>query len=544
MRDVVALVEDREDFADYDYLAQFAPGAEGMRFNDEFPFFRMQEVYDLDVVPDGIAGDRQMREYMETDLLEGAVTREHFERGLTRAERNDLQNYHAWNVYDALALRATEGKSEIIPRQEYEALSFAWAMARWPEVFKLLIHTVGLEGLIDVGRQSREELGTGLSTLSGWTYIGVPGGGSIGMDLLGLVDPDDPVHVRQREATLTTGAALMYGTFGESGFLYPSQNRYVNGAKSEATVEYVQDNLIELDDADRGTFRRANAAVELLSFLMHYDNRVGLIDNGPYLVEDGKPLVMRDVLLNRPFLPWNDIAAERDMPYGVTVAMVLDPAELGLQEIRCPLTTITAPADYLSAVEKGAMFLRRENERVGGVPCESLEVPDLDEMADLASRANEAVTDWYERTARLPRRQKIINGAITYYVGMLVPLLRKTGTYDYVVDELDLWELPPMVADVYYMMMDGFAQEEVPAQMAFGTGWSDFPEEPNDASGYADYLANAREELNWQSDLSGLEPVPDYWAERMDANRLLDVPLTKMAGEVAPEEAAAFLAER
>ncbi len=542
MRDVVTQVQEG-DLGDYQYLSQFAPDAEGMTFNDEFPFFRMAEVYDLNLVPDGISGDRQMREYLETDLLDGAISRDHFARGLSRAEFNDLQNYHAWNVYDALALRAQEGKSEIIPRQEYEALSFAWAMARWPEFFKLLIHTVGIDGLLAVGRESREELATGLTTLTGWTFLGVPSGGSIGWDLLELIDPDDPVHVEQRKVCLTTAAALMYATFDETGYLYPSQNRYVNGAKSPATVEYVLDNLQDIGEDERSTFRRANAALELLSFLMHYDNRVGLIDNGPYLVEDGKPLLMRDVLLNRPFLPWNDIAADRDMPYGVTVAMVLDPDAIDLQEIRCPLTTVTAPADYLAAVERGGMFVREELDQVGGIDRESLSVPDLDEMADLAGRANDAVIEWYERTTRLSRRQKVINGAITYYVGMLVPLLRKTGTYDYVTDELDLWELPPLVADNYYLLFDGFAQEEVPAQIGTGTGWSDFPETPNDSSDYADYLESARD-LNWQSDLTGLEPVPEYWADLMDDNRLLDVPLTTMSGEVDPAGAASFLEGR
>ena len=526
----------RDEFADYAYLGQYEPDADGMRFNDEIAWDRPREVYGDEPIWGGIAGERDVREWLTTDLLDGDFSREHLERGLTREEFNDLQNYHGWNVYDTLALRATEGESEIIPRQEYEFLSFCWAMERWPEFFKLFIDTVGLDGIMELCRRSRTELTTGLTSLLGWVYIGVPGGGAIGMDVLDLVDPQDPVFARQSKVDLTMGAAVQYACLGEKGHLYSSQNRYALQTKAEETVEFVQDNLVDLEGTSKRNFRQFNAAAETLSFLMHYDNRVGLVDNGPYLVDDGKPLILRDILLNRPFLPWNDIAASRDLPHGLTVAMVVDPAEMGLQEVRVPLTAFTAPADYLSAVERGAVFLRNDRYEPGGYPLENLETADVDAtLPDLTDRANGGITAWYKRTAGLPRRQKILNGAWTYYVGMLVPFLRATGTYDYFCEELDLWEMPPMTSDIYYRMTDGVEQEQVPAQIMFGYGWKDFPETYDEESGYADYLAEARE-VGWKSQLSGMNPVPAGFEDRMDEHGLLDVPHTKMSGDVEPAE--------
>ena len=139
--------------------------------------------------------------------------------------------------------------------------------------------------------------------------------------------------------------------------------------------------------------------------------------------------------------------------------------------------------------------------------------------------------------SRLSRREKIINGALTYYVGMLVPLLRATGSYDYFCDELDLWEMPPMTSDIYYMMMDGVAQEEVPMMIMYGYGWKDFPDQDGlaDTSQYAEYLEAARE-MGWKSDLSGIQPVPDGLQDRMDGNNLLDVDRNQMEGDVEPRE--------
>jgi hypothetical protein len=231
------------------------------------------------------------------------------------------------------------------------------------------------------------------------------------------------------------------------------------------------------------------------------------------------------VFLDRSFLPWNDIAADRDLPKAVTLAMKIDPGELGLQEMRCGIGTVTAPPDYLSAIESGAVFIRNVEETVEPLPLSELEVADIDELPDLTARANEGVSEWYAHVAELPRRRKIMNGALVYYVGMVYPLLQAVGAADYFEDELDLWEMHPIISEAYYDCMGQMAQEFVPTQIMFGYGWSEVPEEPDAASPYADYLAEASES-GWHSDLSGMLEVPDHWAGKMN-DGVLDVPLTK-----------------
>ena len=55
----------------------------------------------------------------------------------TLDELNDLNNYLAWNIWDVLVMRATEGVSGMIPRQEYEILAFMQEFYRWPEILRM-----------------------------------------------------------------------------------------------------------------------------------------------------------------------------------------------------------------------------------------------------------------------------------------------------------------------------------------------------------------------------------------------------------------------
>ena len=62
-------------------------------------------------------------------------------------ELNDLNNYLAWNIWDVLVMRATEGVSGMIPRQEYEILAFMHEFYRWPEILRMTTDELGPQGV-------------------------------------------------------------------------------------------------------------------------------------------------------------------------------------------------------------------------------------------------------------------------------------------------------------------------------------------------------------------------------------------------------------
>src|SRR3990172_4304759 len=141
----------------------------------------------MDEVIDGIAGDRWMRQHARSQVL-NQVTLEHFKRGFTVDEFNDLLNYWAWNTFDVLCLRATEGRSELIPRQEYEFVAFNRIFLRNSEFLKLAVLKVGWQGIIDRERAALNELGTKArsSAVGPWCTVACPIFGSVGLESLGL----------------------------------------------------------------------------------------------------------------------------------------------------------------------------------------------------------------------------------------------------------------------------------------------------------------------------------------------------------------------
>src|SRR5690606_7624525 len=103
---------------------------------------------------------------------------------------NELVRYLTWNEWDALAARATEGESGLIPRQEYEALGIMNSWFRHPAWLRVIAEKVGTDGLIEIGRTCRREIGTKVNLLHSWAMLTAPSfGRGIALEM-GLHDED------------------------------------------------------------------------------------------------------------------------------------------------------------------------------------------------------------------------------------------------------------------------------------------------------------------------------------------------------------------
>ena len=58
----------------------------------------------------------------------------------------------------------------------------------------------------------------------------------------------------------------------------------------------------------------------MMGFLLHFDNRLGVGDHGPYPLDDGGFVLARDIILDEPAFPWS---GGGELPYAVTVGDVL-----------------------------------------------------------------------------------------------------------------------------------------------------------------------------------------------------------------------------
>ena len=305
-------------------------------------------------IPHGAAGDAQMQQSLSSNVLD--LSDPEYDRELTAGETTDILRYLAWCVWDALAARAIEGESGLIPRQEYEALGFMDSWFRHPGWLQAIRERVGDAGMVEIGARARSEIGTKINLLHAWAAgTALSEGRAVALEL-------ELHEFEYRAATIpaamTATRQLYQGIWG-SGPMFASMCEYRAPVLDRSWIDRFQSDRIGLgSDADRTTFQRFNGALELLGFLVHFDNRLGLGDSGPYPTEDGGFVIVCDRFINEPAYEWSSAAA--GLPYAVTIAMFSD-GDTDLQtKVQDRSTMFTEPANYLPYVTGVAVYAREQ----------------------------------------------------------------------------------------------------------------------------------------------------------------------------------------
>lgn len=453
------------------YKQRYEPDDNGLRFQDltyEGNFKGMEPVVD------GILGDKQMRSRAKSKVLEKVSKEDVLRDQFTIDELNDLNNYLAWNIWDVLVMRATEGVSGMIPRQEYEILAFMHEFYRWPEVLRMTTEMAGgPQGVLDIGATARREIGTKVNAVHDWCIGAVGFGmGRCGLLALEVIEPDD--YIEESNEILKFMQRVLWGK-RQDGYILNSQDRYRCRIHEQDFLDGILNQVEELEAGSpkHSAFTRFNAAAELLSFLDHYDCRLGLGDTGPYELPDGKLLILRDLFVNEEVFHWSDVCDDENLPHAYSLALVIDPVAMGLAEIRVNdiSTTFTRPKNYIPHIVGGAVFARNK----WNTPMGEVEHIPIDQLADHLGRVQRATLKLYSKTARMCRRDLIWNGQYVYYVDMILPHMRLAGAYEKACTDLKLWEIDQRVANYYYdITKRGFASDTVPNKIFSGAGYLPF----------------------------------------------------------------------
>jgi hypothetical protein len=419
-------------------------------------------------VPRGETGDQKMRAQARSGILERLSRADLLKPALTLDEVNDLIDYIGWQFWDMLGMRATEGESGLIPRQEYEAVALIQEAVRYGELLRAVTDAVGAEGVLAMGEGARNEIGSKRNIIHEYLMGSAP---LIGRGIFikaGGATRDD---LRAEMSTcLLFMARVLWGHRGD-GFLFSSQQSYRSAVLSKEWVRTLCDAAEPLVGGEsQRAFRQLNASTELLAFLTHLDCRLGLADSGPYDLGGGEVLLVRDHFLGEEVFDWCD--ACEGLPYAVTLGLVLDtrPTELRvyLNDIS---TTFTTPPNYHPYVTRAAAFVRPRWDSPPG------EIRPL-RMADaeaITQGAKAAVLRLYRRFSRMSRRQLITAGLYVYYIDMILPFLRAAGIYERLSKEEDLWEITRAASEAYYTVCrDQWAQKELPYLFMSGDAFPPF----------------------------------------------------------------------
>lgn len=424
-------------------------------------------------VPHGVEGDRIMQAEMETRVLHADDDSMH--RDLTLQEVNEAVRYYTWNEWDALASRATEGESGLIPRQEYEAMGIMNCWFRHPDWLRVVEDEIGIDKVIDIGALARNEIGTKVNMLHLWALATAPSfGRGIALEL-NLHDLDYKAD-RIRDC-FGVVRRLYKGMWGD-GPMLTSMRDYRAEILDRSWIDRFASDRMSLEDPEtRATFQRFNGAAELMGFLLSFDNRLGVGDHGPYPLEDGGFVLVRDVFLNEPAYSWCD--SDSGLPWSVTIAMFFGP-DSGLDVQMMDLSTVfTTPANYLPYVEGVAVYERA----TWDAPMDSVRLLGLEDMATLRTTCEEASAALYGRIAAMSQREKIEAGALTYTAGFALPVARASGMYDELVAEHGLLEIHPAVSACYDTIVSGVATEMIPRLFLTGSWGNPVPAEVADSMG-------------------------------------------------------------
>jgi hypothetical protein len=377
--------------------------------------------------PTGIEGERQIREAAGVPVMDAAW--QDVNRELTDEEYDAWRRYMGWCLWDVIAARSTEGESGLIPRQEYETLSFVQMWSLYPDMLRAITDKIGIDGVIEIGRTPTREIGTKVNLAHTWSPQNCLHLGKAISVHFGFERPDD--RLDDLKAAVQFARRLSFGTW-DGGPVFASGRRYrVPMLQDQIVNRLLADEQSLADPSRLKAFRRFNATTELLGYLLHYDCRFGVQDSGPYPVPGGAFMIVRDHWLNETAYPWS--GPTDGLPYCVTEAMVFDPHEPVDVRINDLGTTFTTPPDYLKYIRGVAVYARDTID----TPMSNIRLLDDDEMAAITKKSAAASTQLYAQLAKKDRDQKIRDGISVYAVDHIRPHARAAGLWDEFAPRID-----------------------------------------------------------------------------------------------------------
>jgi hypothetical protein len=342
--------------------------------------------------------------------------------GWDRDRLNEWLRYHSKISY-ALTMQRTALESALIPVTAYIVIACVECYRRYPAMVREIAAAMPPESLGEAGHRFANQI----DSVHLWA---LPNFTLLGRTVLlgaGLLDP---------AADADLASVLDFWERAAHAYRFNDGTHQAWDADGHATPYRAQASAIASqcrpvrDDADRARIARINALVTSYLFLLWFDTRSGYQDTGPYLLDDGRVMLLRSFnRLGVSHFPWSQ-EVSREIPYtDVLAAFVLERVDLRVTDFG---TSVTKPEDYLSHVVEFGLF-----DITGGDP-KSIDDAGSDTLAATAKAAQRAL---YRKIAAMERREKINAGAYVYFT-FLRPFAEVAGV------DLD-WTVPRDSLDLY-----------------------------------------------------------------------------------------------
>jgi len=349
---------------------------------------------------------------------------------LAPIDRDELDHWIAYHgrVAGAMTRERTALESALIPVTAYILISGVECYRRYPELMQAIAAALDPA---DIGAGGRRP-GNQVDAVHIWSIANIPLVGRQVLLPFGLTAPETDAATMATIVRFWEQAAAAFR--GDGTHQAADAEPRIVCPYDRAVVDELLAGCAPVDGTDRADIARVNAALTSFCFLLYFDTRAGYQDSGPYLLDDGTMLLVRDFSeIGVSHFPWS-AAVCGSMPYeNVTAAFVLD----GMRSVQVTDwgTSLTDPGDYLPHVIRFGLFATgRDGSLTPIAPSERTE---------LAGVVKHAQRDLYRLIAGMTRGEKIDAGAYVYFT-FLRPFAELAG----VADRLD-WTIPRESVDVY-----------------------------------------------------------------------------------------------
>jgi len=194
-----------------------------------------------------------------------------------------------------------------------------------------------------------------------------------------------------------------------------------------------------LDEDEHKRLRRLNVTVAGYSFLYFCDARIGQHDSGPYELESGKSMIVRDFFpLGPTRYPWT---SELKPPArGYSLALTYDPAKFETIEIIQFFTLFSEPEQFMNMIDEAAVIEHAEDGSQRVVPPE--------EWEGITQEVSKEHLRLYQKFVGMSVDERLFASTKTYGWDCL-PFAEAAG----VAEEID-WDLHPKTMEIYERLSD------------------------------------------------------------------------------------------
>jgi len=207
---------------------------------------------------------------------------------------------------------------------------------------------------------------------------------------------------------------------------------------SDGTIAEIREQLTVTDDRERAGLRRFLARLTGYIFLENCDSRMAVCDTGPYPLDHGSFLALRELCADRSGdFPWLDGIRET-LPFHHFVIALQLPGSVRMENNVWGTAWFT-PSDYLSQTIAARVFVTDDG---------TLRPLDTSEVEAATVAIRQAHRALYARFAETDPRERNLY-ATQMYSWKLKSWARLAGCYD----EID-WEITPWIKDSYQRFSD------------------------------------------------------------------------------------------